>query len=370
MKKSQIIIGYENSLFIDFVIDSKYRWIRHVLLIAAIIGIHYLPSSVPAEVDKDRETWNLWVKFISIGILLALFYVNHYILIPVFMLRSRFLAYAGSLFAFYTIIFFSMVLLERQELRFIKKPDQSLLDWKDFVILVILFTIFIAAVSSVKLFKIWIVNLIRFKEFENNTLTIQLEQLKSQINPHFLFNTLNNINFLIDENPKLASKVLLKLSDILRNQLYLSKGNTIELGKEIVVLRNILFLENIRRDEFVVDFEVDEKLERLQVPPFLFIPFVENVVKHGAHQAMAGGLHVQIHFSITEGRICFTCQNPQKKKLSQAEYGGLGLANIRKRLEILYPGSYVLQIDDQADIFNVFLSIPIEVSYEHGAAQN
>ncbi|ULT26051.1 histidine kinase [Sphingobacterium sp. E70] len=152
------------------------------------------------------------------------FYINHYILIPAFVLRSRFLAYAGSLLVVYTLIFLVLMYLERQELRFIQKPDRSYLDWEDYLIIVILLTIFIAAVSSMKLFKVWIVNLIRFKEFENNTLTIQLEQLKSQINPHFLFNTLNNINFLIDENPKLASKVLLKLSDVLRNQLYLSKG--------------------------------------------------------------------------------------------------------------------------------------------------
>lgn len=360
MKNGQIIIGYENSLFIDFIIDSKYRWIRHVLLIAAIIGIHFLPNSAPSEVDKKAEIWNLWVKFISIIILLALFYINHYILIPFFILKSRFLDYAGSLFSLYTFIFLSMLVLESQELQFVKKQDQSLLNWKDFIVLIILFTIFIAAVSSVKLFKIWIVNLIRFKEFENNTLTIQLEQLKSQINPHFLFNTLNNINFLIDENPKLASKVLVKLSDILRNQLYLSKGDTIELGKEIVVLRNILFLEDIRRDKFIVDFKVDSDLEKMHVSPFLFIPFIENVVKHGAHQTMEGGLHVQIQLSINNQHICFTCINSQKKKLHQAAYGGLGLSNIRKRLEILYPQTYDLQIDDGGDIFKVFLSIPIK----------
>ncbi|MBB2952127.1 sensor histidine kinase [Sphingobacterium sp. JUb56] len=370
MRNGQIIIGYENSHFIDFVIDSKYRWIRHVLLIAAIIGIHFLPNNAPAEVDEKMKVWNLLVKCISIIILLALFYINHYVLIPVFMLRSKFLAYGGTLFAFYSIIFLSMLILESQELRFIKKPDQSLLDGKDFVILIILFTIFIAAVSSVKLFKIWIINLIRFKEFENNTLLSQLEQLKSQINPHYLFNTLNNINFLIDENPKLASKVLLKLSDILRNQLYLSKGDTIELAKEIEVLQNIIFLEEIRRDKFSVNFEVDLSVEEINIPPFLFIPFIENVVKHGAHQAMHGGLHVQINFNVVNEQLCFSCVNAKKKKVSVKEYGGLGLSNIRKRLDIIYANRYNLAIDDGEDVFKVFLSIPIEGSYEYRAVKH
>lgn len=370
MRTSDIIIGYEKSRFIDFVIDNRYRWIRHVLLIAAIIGIHYLPSSLPPEADEQVKVWNLWVKFISILILLALFYVNHYLLIPVLLLRSRFLAYAGSLFSVYCLIFWAMLLLERQELHFIKKPDQSLLGWKDFLVLIILFTIFIAAVSSVKLFKIWIINLIRFKEFENNSLTMQLEQLKSQINPHFLFNTLNNINFLIDENPTLASQVLLKLSDILRNQLYLAKGETIALGKEIEVLQNMLFMEGIRRDEFVIDFKVDGDLGSILLPPFLFIPFVENVLKHAAHQAMEDGLHVQIHFAVLDGRLVFTCRNPQKRKPFPGEYGGLGLDNIRKRLAILYADNYTLSIGDQGAVFNVFLSIPLGESYAYGSAKN
>ena len=358
MKNSQVIIGYENSLFIDFVVDKKYRWIRHCLLILAIVGIHFLPSK-KAEADPTSSLWRLFETLLSITILLSLFYINHYILIPVFVLRSRFLAYAGSLLVAYTFIFLALMYLERQELRFIQKPDRSYLDWEDYLIIVILLTVFIAAVSSLKLFKVWIVNLIRFKEFENNTLTIQLEQLKSQINPHFLFNTLNNINFLIDENPKLASKVLLKLSDVLRNQLYLSKGDSIELGKEIAVVKNILFMEDIRRDKFVVDFSIDEQMEQLQVPPFLFIPFVENVVKHGAHQAMEGGQHVQIGFSLKEKHICFSCVNAKKKKIQAATYGGLGLSNIQKRLEILYPAKYNLKIEDFGDRYKVFLSIPI-----------
>lgn len=360
MKNTQPLVAYENSPFLNFVIDKKYRWIRHFLIIAAIVGVHFLPTREPPETDKDKEVWILFTKFISMVILLAFFYINHYVLIPRLLLRSRFLAYAGSLFGFCSAIFVMMVILERLDLPFIENQEEALLDWKDYLVLLILLMVFIAAVSSLKLFKIWIVNLIRFREFETNTLTIQLEQLKSQINPHFLFNTLNNINFLIDENPKLASKVLLKLSDILRNQLYLSKGDTIELKEEVVVLRNILFMEDIRRDKFVVDFQVEEGLDNVRVPHFLFIPFVENVVKHGAHQAMDNGLHVTISFTREGDRLCFTCINPLKKKANPNDVGGLGLSNIQKRLAIIYPDNYVLEIAEKGDYFKVFLSIPID----------
>lgn len=358
MKNLQVNIGYENSLFIDFVIKKRYRWIRHFLLITAIVGIHFIPNRQP-ETDANFDLWRFLEKLLSIGILLGLFYVNNYIFIPAFVLRSKFLLYAGSLLLAYTSIFLGLMVLERQELRFIQKPDRSYLDLQDYIILIILLSIFIAAVSSIKLFKVWIVNLIRFKEFENNTLTIQLEQLKSQINPHFLFNTLNNINFLIDENPTLASHVLVRLSDVLRNQLYLAQGDLIELGKEIAVLQDILFMEEIRRDKFVVDFALDEQMRQLHVPPFLFIPFIENVVKHGSHQAMEGGQHVQIGFSIKESQICFSCVNLKKRKIQPTAYGGLGLSNIQKRLEILYPAKYTLEIEDFGDKYKVFLSIPM-----------
>lgn len=358
MKNLQVIIGYENSLFIDFVVEKRYRWVRHFLLITVIVGIHFIPNRQP-NMDADFDLWRFLEKLVSIGIFLGLFYVNNYIFIPAFVLRSKFLLYAVSLLLACTSIFLVLMVLERKDLRFFQKPDRSYLDVQDYLILIIVLSVFIAAVSSIKLFKVWIVNLIRFKEFENNTLTIQLEQLKSQINPHFLFNTLNNINFLIDEDPALASHVLVRLSDVLRNQLYLAQGDLIELGKEITVLQDILFMEKIRRDTFVIDFAIDEQMKQLQVPPFLFIPFIENVVKHGSHQPMEGGQHVQIGFSIKENEICFRCVNLKKRKIQPTAYGGIGLSNIQKRLEILYPAQYTLEIEDSVDQYKVFLRIPM-----------
>jgi len=360
MNSTSSIIDYENSYFLNFVVEKKYRWMRHAFIIFAIVAIHFLPNSSPPETNEAKATWIFVTKLISIVILLIFFYVNHNILIPKLLIRSKFLAYLLSILAICSFVFLLMLLLEHIDHPFIDKGDERPLNWEDYIILLFLMIIFVAAVSSLKLFKIWIMNVIRFKEYENNTLTIQLEQLKSQINPHFLFNTLNNINFLITENPKMASIVLLKLSDILRNQLYLSKGNTVELADEIMVLRNILFMEEIRRDDFLVDIQVQETIESLQVPHFLFMPFIENVVKHGAHQVMNDGYHVIIAFNVVQDKLIFTCINPIKKKANNNDIGGLGLTNVRKRLAILYPGKHELVIDDSHGVFKVVLSIPIE----------
>lgn len=353
-------MDYENSHFLNFVIQKKYRWIRHCFIILAIIAIHFLPRSTVPETEPTKETWILVTKAISIFILLVFFYINHYILIPQLLLRSKFLAYGGSVLGICSLVFLFMLVLERMDLPFVDKADDSPLSLEDYFVLIIVMLVFVAAVSSLKLFKIWIVNVMRFKEFENNTLVIQLEQLKSQINPHFLFNTLNNINFLISENPKMASTVLLKLSDILRNQLYLSKGDTVELADEIMVLKNILFMEEIRRDKFLVTFNVQRGIESLRVPHFLFMPFIENVVKHGAHQLMNDGQHLRIDFVKVDDKLIFTCINPIKKKANANDYGGLGLSNIRKRLAIIYQGNYDLDIEDSDGIFKVVLSVPIK----------
>lgn len=353
-------MDYESSHFLNFVIEKKYRWIRHCLIILAIIAIHFLPTSVPPETDAAKAAWILVTKIISIIILLIFFYINHYLLIPQLLLRSKFLAYVGSILGICSGMFLFLLVLERLDLPFIDKADSTPLDWADYIVLLIVMMVFVAAVSSLKLFKIWIVNVIRFREFENNTLVIQLDQLKSQINPHFLFNTLNNINFLISENPKLASTVLLKLSDILRNQLYLSKGDTVELADEILVLKNILFMEEIRRDKFLVSFTVQQGIESLRIPHFLFMPFIENVVKHGSHQLMKDGQHLIIDFVRKDDKLIFTCINPIKKKSNSNDYGGLGLSNIRKRLAIIYQGNYTLEIEDTQGIFKVVLSVPIK----------
>jgi len=119
-------------------------------------------------------------------------------------------------------------------------------------------------------------------------------------------------------------------------------------------------MEEIRRDDFLVDIQVQETIESLQVPHFLFMPFIENVVKHGAHQVMNDGYHVIIAFNVVQDKLIFTCINPIKKKANNNDIGGLGLTNVRKRLAILYPGKHELVIDDSHGVFKVVLSIPIE----------
>lgn len=193
-------------------------------------------------------------------------------------------------------------------------------------------------------------------QLQQINLKTELEQLKSQINPHFLFNTLNNLLVLTKTDPDKAGQVLLGLSDLLRYQLYDSSQDRIQLSKDIAFINNLLALEKIRKDDFDYQVNTEGKIDGLALPPFLFIPFIENAIKHGA--SSVGHSWLTVNFKLDGKKLIFTAENskpPIKKQLP----GGLGLNNIKRRLELLYPNDHQLDIKDDAHTYFVTLTIPV-----------
>lgn len=184
----------------------------------------------------------------------------------------------------------------------------------------------------------------------------EMEQLKSQLNPHFLFNTLNNVNVLTQTDPVKASQVLLGLSDLLRYQLYESAKENILLSKDIEFIRNLLALEKIRKNDFTFEVKTEGNTDNIKLPPFLFMPFVENAVKHGA--SSVGHCYISVLFQIKGSQLHFSCEN--SKPVVKSNFpGGLGLKNIVRRLELLYPGKHQLNISDTKEKYIVQLILPI-----------
>ena len=214
----------------------------------------------------------------------------------------------------------------------------------------------IAGITVLVLFQHWVRNERYIAQLEAATLRAELEQLQNQINPHFLFNMLNNILVLIRENSEEAVVILHKLSDMLK---YLFNDNTkkeVLLGDDIHFLTDFLNLEKIRRDRFEFTVSVENDAESKFVPPLLFIPFVENAVKHSADAVNLS--YIRLNFSITDNMLHFNCHNskPQKPRLKNG-YSGLGLANIRRRLELLYSSHYSLHIQEDEASYTVHLAI-------------
>jgi LytS/YehU family sensor histidine kinase len=195
------------------------------------------------------------------------------------------------------------------------------------------------------------------KEMEQQHIKTELALLRLQINPHFLFNTLNNINSFALTEPDKASFAIIKLSGIMRYMLYEAQAERVLLEKEIAYIKDYLALQKIRSAQpNLVDFYTSDIPENLLVPPMLFIPFIENAFKHGKKM---GSAEISISLLFVEGALIFKCKN-QKRVLNETEESGkkgIGIENIQRRLALLFPGKSTLEIQDLPDIFNVELKI-------------
>lgn len=188
----------------------------------------------------------------------------------------------------------------------------------------------------------------------------ELLALKSQINPHFLFNTLNNIYSYSFTNKPNTSELILKLSELTSYVLYDSDKETVPLSSEIDFISNYIELERIRLDDKVqVDFEIFECDRDIQVAPLLFIPLVENIFNHGLHNQSVND-YAHISLSIRNKKLTFVTENTHAESLDDNQkQGGIGLKNLRKRLELIYPGSELI-LTNEGGVFKTVMKFDIE----------
>jgi two-component system, LytTR family, sensor kinase len=193
---------------------------------------------------------------------------------------------------------------------------------------------------------------------DKQRLDSELQYLKAQVNPHFLFNAINSIYFLIKKDPDQAADTLIRLSDLLRFQLYDCSGEKIDIEKEMEYIRNFIALEKIRKGEKVkVSYEQQEDIEGFQIAPFLLIPFVENAFKH-VSTFSNGRNNILIRFQSESGRFIAKIENSTDRVIKR-EVGGIGLKNVIRRLELLYPGKHDLQITEEPEKYSIHLSLMI-----------
>ena len=308
---------------------------------------------------ETRQSIYLMDTLMFISIMGILYFVI-LVLVPRLLFRSKLFLFFLSCVLLYFVIYVISYLLE---LYFLKPyiPHTDIYQYTDFSLTDIIQKALVVAVMmgcmiGLKVFKKWIIDLQRMNELQQTNLKTELEQLKSQVNPHFLFNTLNNLHVLTKTDPEKASQVILSLSDLLRYQLYDSARENILLTKDIAFIHNLLSMEKLRKDDFNYEVHSEGKTEGISLPPFLFIPFVENAIKHGA--SAAGHSYLKLNFRITTEQLYFYSENskPANRKIS---VGGLGLKNIRRRLELLYPDNHTLDIKEDTEKYIVNLTLPL-----------
>lgn len=231
--------------------------------------------------------------------------------------------------------------------------------------LYVFFTHFIAGLYTTTYLIIvdWLKQQREKKELENQTLQSELKFLKSQINPHFLFNTLNSLYALTLKKSDLAPEIVLKLSEMMRYMLYECNEKEVSLEKEINYMQNYLELEMLRQgDKMVINSDIQGDSEHEKIAPLLLIPFLENAFKHGVKDSAEPGF-VHLHIDVNEDKLIMEIKNsrsPSVPKNIDKNSGGIGLINVKRRMDILYPDNHTLHINETPNTYEVKLELNLK----------
>jgi sensor histidine kinase YesM len=214
--------------------------------------------------------------------------------------------------------------------------------------------------AAIKLMKHWYVKEQRNLQLQKENAEAQLQLLKAQVHPHFLFNTLNNIYSHTQNTAPVASQLVMGLSDMLRFMLYECNQPQVSLLKELKMVQDYISLEQIRYDNNLdVHVDLPANTDNLAIAPLLLLPLVENCFKHGTSH-MIDQPWLSLHVTLDKNRMYIKLMNGKTNEVTKSNYEGIGIVNVRKRLDLLYPGKYELAITDEEDVFIVNLWLQLE----------
>ena len=202
----------------------------------------------------------------------------------------------------------------------------------------------------------WFREVRRQKELEKQNLQSELKLLKNQLNPHFLFNALNNIDSLIRSDPEKASKSLVQMSDMMRYMIYETNVPEVYFRQELDYIKNYLALQRLQYDNpELVSYVLEGEAGDICIAPMLFIPFIENAFKHCTDKKAKEA--ICFHFQIQSSEILFTASNlyDPLKRMNKDSSTGIGLSTVKRRLDFLYAGRYNLRINEENGYFGVSL---------------
>lgn len=336
---------YHNSVT-EFLIEPKCRIYRHILLFV-FLAVIVLYDSFLIYRDSMGQQEHI-VTFRTLILLLSYscaIYLNIYILVPHFLLAKRYWLY--TLFFLCIILFLLFVGFSPEFFTSIRSMVIQ------FLALTFTYIICIAGSSMPVLFRHWIASGKRVNELEKSTTQSELEYLKIQVNPDFLFNVLDKSVQLTQIAPERASKILMKLSKLLRYRLYDSAREKVLLNAEITFLKNFLELEKERLNnpDFSFSVHTDGNISSILIPPLLLAPFVEYAVNciHIDDETS----FIDLLFRIEGNYLHFTCTGTRLKTLHENS----DLSNVKRRLELLFPGSYSLELmeNEKTDCFKLDL---------------
>lgn len=333
------------------------KLVRHSAFWLFMVIFYTLPAVFNQEAIGLRILNNLlYVPLDMVAVYFSLYY-----LLPKVMFRKQIVVSAFIYLITIILLAIAAKLLKEYVYVFLPSPSSGLTTLSRELFYSLLTLNMIAGMAiGVKLLMIWFSMQIKSKEMEHEKTQSELVHLRSQLNPHFLFNTLNNIDTLVLQSPERASETLIKLSDILRYCIYETSEDQVPLEKELEYLQNYIDLQKIRLNQ--PDF-VQVKLNGIsagkEIAPMLLIPLVENAFKHGDRKVAPPGISIFIEIIDHQLKIVVENSINQGRSYEIEKVGGIGLKNVRRRLELQYPDKHSLEIEEHHEKFRIQLIIDL-----------
>jgi two-component system, LytTR family, sensor kinase len=338
-------------------------WLCYLILIIIVSAVHYAKAG--DTVMQEALILNAFKNLFFFALLPSAisFYLYYLFLFPRYLQQRKFIlsVVIGLVLSIAAAITGYLLLRYNIDTGKCRDMDNS---GESTAMGVIIFMTFIDTVTGIvalviRGFITWFEEMKLKEELKQKNHETEMALVKAQLDPHFLFNTLNNIDVLILKDATLASDYLNKLSDILRFMLYETKTDTIVLSKEIEYIEKYIELQKIRTSNAnYVNFSVTGEIAKKMVAPMVFIPFIENAFKHTNNKKIDHAINISI--KITDKNIVFLCENkynPFLKKEQDQESNGLGNELIQKRLHLIYPQKHQLEVSNQNELYSVRLTI-------------
>ena len=285
-------------------------------------------------------------------------YLNYFYLLPRFLIHKNLLKYLVEFTIPFAVIVTLHICLKRYIYADLSESRKFLYSTK-FVLQHVTITLFIAIfVGMLKFAEDWLALEAKRKELENEKLTAELTFLKAQINPHFLFNTLNNLYYLAFTNSPNTTEVIAKLSQMMRYMIYDSNHEKVQLSKEIEYIENYISLEKLRlNNEIPINVEVAGNMNQAKIVPLILITFLENAFKHGVSNNSTDA-YITLKLSVQHNALVFTVEN-SKLTAKNHEKSGIGLQNVKRRLALSYADKYQLEVSDEENAYKIRLTLDI-----------
>lgn len=355
---NRFLTSINTFLYNDFIFSPGYRILRHVVYWVAhtlIWAAFWVVIGSPGSFGSEIVNMLLWLPvFIIYG------YPMAYWAVPRFLLKGKivqflFLMLAWAAAGLYIDVWYKDYLII--PIQKAMHPGNSLpegpLAWCYLCI-----TTAAAIPMVIKFFKFWDVKQQDWLKAQQEKVTAELQLLKAQVHPHFLFNTLNNIySFSLENSPKTPG-LILKLSSLLSYMLYDCKTADVRLEKELEIMKNYIGLERERYgNQIDISWNVAGEVQDIFIAPLMLLPFIENAFKHGISEQIEK-CWLSIDLSVKANRLKVKIANSKNESVP-ARDNGIGIANVRKRLACIYPGNHELKISDEGHFFIVSLMIKL-----------